>query len=594
VPSGLGSAADVTAAQSTANSAASAASAAQSAANSANAALSDIASDGKLTPVEKRRARLEWDTILAERAGIQGQADTFGVSRTAYDSAFQSLANYLNAGTAWASGAPSWLADANLGTTTTIVGSTFRDNWKALYDARQALLNAVADKARQNAAAAQSTANSAASAASAAQSTADSAASAAAYADALARSSFNLIKNGNSEDTDPTGYEAAGINATPGYARNGSKCRTILTSTAYTNLVLTPLIPCSEGDEFYFEGWAKSTKGTYPYTPRLLFRFIGTGTTLLWAYDARSSLGTTWQKLSASGVAPAGTVAVEFSVDSGATVVPGGIIAWDDFYATRKISAGVIEADAVQTIHLNAYAVTAAKIATDAVKTSNYAEDAYGNPTAGAWLGVGAAQPMKCGPNGLKIGKGTFNQQSLIFDRVFNGMLWYSATGWSLSGTNTPVWSGSNPHTTGCGTLLSSKDGTVATGTTGTVTSVGEASQVLNLPTPDPNVTTRNMTLWLRIGYEWIVEGVYVGSSGYAKLYLQNLTTGGAKTLIGTVSTTTINAWTEGTYNISSVYTAAGVYGLTVELSCGVTIQAIGAPRSVRAKAQVSDIQAIF
>jgi spore maturation protein SpmB len=102
------------------------------------------------------------------------------------------------------------------------------------------------------------------------------------------------------------------------------------------------------------------------------------------------------------------------------------------------------------------------------------------------------------------------------------------------------------------------------------------------------------MTLWLRIGYEWIVEGVYVGSSGYAKLYLQNLTTGGAKTLIGTTSATTVNTWTKGTYNISSVYTAAGVYGLTVELSCGVTIQAIGAPRSVRAKAQVSDIQAIF
>ena len=102
------------------------------------------------------------------------------------------------------------------------------------------------------------------------------------------------------------------------------------------------------------------------------------------------------------------------------------------------------------------------------------------------------------------------------------------------------------------------------------------------------------MTLWLRIGYEWIVEGVYVGSSGYAKLYLRNLTTGGSKTLIGTISTTTVNAWTNGTYDISSVYTAAGAYGLTVELSCGVTIQAFGAPRSVRAKAQVSDIQAIF
>ena len=149
-------------AQAAANNAATAAANAQVAANAANAALADISADGKLTPVEKQSARLQWDTILGERAGIQARADAVSVSRTAYDSAFQALATYLNAGTAWSSGTPSWLADANLSTTTPIDGPTFRENWKSLFDARQAVLNAIT-------AAAQAAANAAAAAAATAQ-----------------------------------------------------------------------------------------------------------------------------------------------------------------------------------------------------------------------------------------------------------------------------------------------------------------------------------------------------------------------------------------------------------------------------------------
>ena len=144
-----------------ANSAQATADQAQASATTANNLLADIASDSKLTPVEKTSVREEWDVIAAEVPVNDTQATAFGITteKTTYDNAFQSLATYLNAGVAWSSGVPSWIADAILSTTTDIVGSTFRANWKAYYDARTALLNAIAAKAKALADTAQDTAD---------------------------------------------------------------------------------------------------------------------------------------------------------------------------------------------------------------------------------------------------------------------------------------------------------------------------------------------------------------------------------------------------------------------------------------------------
>lgn len=124
-------------------------------ADKANASLADIAADNKLTPAEKKSVRKEWDAVYAERAGIRAQADSFGITteKTNYDNDFQALGTYLNGGTAYTIGAtpPSWIADANLATTTTIVGSTFRNNWKNLYADRQALLNKISAEAAKKA-----------------------------------------------------------------------------------------------------------------------------------------------------------------------------------------------------------------------------------------------------------------------------------------------------------------------------------------------------------------------------------------------------------------------------------------------------------
>jgi len=166
----------ISAAQTQANTATTNAATAQTAANTANTAISDIASDNKLVPVEKSAVRAEWDVIAAEKAVLNAQASTFSVTteNTTYNTKFTALADYLNAAT-WSSGIPSWISDANLSVTTTIVGATFRTKFKEYYDARTSLLNAIAAKAKVLADAAQTQANTATTNAATAQTTANTA-----------------------------------------------------------------------------------------------------------------------------------------------------------------------------------------------------------------------------------------------------------------------------------------------------------------------------------------------------------------------------------------------------------------------------------
>jgi len=137
--------ATIAAAQSGADAAAAAAAAAQGDANTANSVLADIASDSVLTPDEKPRVIQDYTVILAEQAGIDGQATNYGVTteKTTYDTAVAALTTYLGTLT-------SPVAWNNLTGNTTIVGATFRGKFADVYTSRQALLDAInaAAKAR--------------------------------------------------------------------------------------------------------------------------------------------------------------------------------------------------------------------------------------------------------------------------------------------------------------------------------------------------------------------------------------------------------------------------------------------------------------
>lgn len=123
---------------------------AQNDADEANSMLSDIANDNKLTAQEKQQTKKEWDVIVSEKPKNDASADKFSVSKTAYGSVYTALSTYITP----------LLSD--LSSTSNITGTEFRAKFKAYYDARTDLLNAISAKAKELADNAQEAADAAA------------------------------------------------------------------------------------------------------------------------------------------------------------------------------------------------------------------------------------------------------------------------------------------------------------------------------------------------------------------------------------------------------------------------------------------------
>lgn len=102
--------------------------------------ITNAASDNILTAGEKPPIILEYSVLTAEQTGIGTQATNYGITteKTTYDTSLSTLATYLGTLT-------SPVAWNNLTGDTTIVGTTFRSNFQAVYAARQALLNKITD-----------------------------------------------------------------------------------------------------------------------------------------------------------------------------------------------------------------------------------------------------------------------------------------------------------------------------------------------------------------------------------------------------------------------------------------------------------------
>ncbi|MCO1336777.1 hypothetical protein MO867_20835, partial [Microbulbifer sp. OS29] len=159
---------DALAAQGQADSALQAAEGAQSDASNALEDLGDIAADGKLHPSEKLQANREYNDLIGEQSGIEGQADSLGIStdKTNYSSAISALTSYLQGLS------PTWNATNS---TTSIVRSTWNGKWQDVYSRRQVLLNTIASVLKLLADNAQSAADDAGNAAAIAQGAAYSA-----------------------------------------------------------------------------------------------------------------------------------------------------------------------------------------------------------------------------------------------------------------------------------------------------------------------------------------------------------------------------------------------------------------------------------
>lgn len=119
--------------------------AAQAAANQASsdaatatAAITDIASDNKITDNERPTLIKDRDDIVNNQSAIDTQATTYAVTteKTSYDASISTLTTYLATLTNWnvLGAAP-----------TTIVGTTLRQKFLDVYAARQVLLQKIAD-----------------------------------------------------------------------------------------------------------------------------------------------------------------------------------------------------------------------------------------------------------------------------------------------------------------------------------------------------------------------------------------------------------------------------------------------------------------
>jgi hypothetical protein len=143
----------------------------------ANNKLADIANDNKLTPADKQDTKKEWDVIVAEKLTIESQATTYGITteKTNYVNSYNTLNTYITP------------LLSSLTTTSDIVGTTFRSNFKDYYDKKAILLKKITDSAKTLADNAQTAANNAATAAQNAQNSIDN----------LSVGGKNWIRNGN-------------------------------------------------------------------------------------------------------------------------------------------------------------------------------------------------------------------------------------------------------------------------------------------------------------------------------------------------------------------------------------------------------------
>lgn len=216
----------------------------------------------------------------------------------------------------------------------------------------------------------------------------------AAYADALARSSNNLIRNGNSEDSNPSSFEAVGV--TTGNAYTGSKCRSVVGTAGSTYNAITSRMPCAPGDQFYSEAWIKLASAAG--SGRIVFQVYDASGSNIATYATSTTGTTSYAKVTGSCTIPANGATVEINLGTVAIGV-GNTAYFDALYCCRMISTGMIQADAIQT--------------------SNYAEDGGGNPTAGARMDI-SSTALKVAANNLQIGPTVFSDY--LLQRILQGL----------------------------------------------------------------------------------------------------------------------------------------------------------------------------
>jgi predicted phage tail protein len=526
------------AAQGTANSAASAAATAQASANAVTATVADITADDKVTAPEKMALKPHYDSIISEQAGIDAQADSFSVSRATYDTNVNNLASYATSVSLWAS----MTATTDLGAGG---GAVFRGYIESVLTSRQAVLNAIYAAAKAKADGAQSTGN--------------TALTNAAYANTLARDNFNLVKNGNSSNSsaDPSTPEGLGLyNSGAVSVLAPAKWARLLTATTSGVLnVFTALIPCVQGDQFMAQCQGTFATTTTGGDPRIVLAWFNAAGE--WfasdpspAITAANSNYAAPSTIRVSGTAPAGAVGVKVCAYTDA--IGAGTLQYvvNNFFACRKISAGMLEA-------LLAIVGT--------IQSDNYVAGTSSTPATGFWLSGTAATKTALGGatysvqfelgtsalfGGYLVGDMTKRAQPI--NRIRNGSFYLNLGEWTATG----------------GVAYSASSATAGTGSaalsasTATYDVTGTLSQSFSMP---GLFTGQVATLALKTA---LVTNSNNGDTCSVTAYLLNQSTG-TETNLGTWSYATNNqtlSWTARSVDITSQVSSGGDFSLRLDL----------------------------
>ena len=337
------------------------------------ASVSTLNDDDILSRAKKPQLIKDYNAELQEQTQLDAQGTALGVSTASYDSGVAALTSFLQG---LGGVGPAWnfldvTTDTSMGAGG---GATLRNDWNTVAARRALLQKALTDKIQGNAA----------------------------YADALARSSNNLIKNGNSEDLGATGFDAAGATSV-GIPHTGTRCRQLLGDPSLpTNLQITDKIWCNPSEQYYLQVWTRMYAAVTGYGGTLVARvYNASGTVVQYAFLPPETTTNYSLKNTSFTVDPAGAYFIVSLYTEGAAgggIGAGNAVYADELYLTKKITAGMIQGDAIQT--------------------SNYAETA-GNPTAGARMDI-SGSALKVYRDGLQIGATVFSEY--LLGRIVQGM----------------------------------------------------------------------------------------------------------------------------------------------------------------------------
>lgn len=400
-----------------------------------NATIDDLKNDDVLVPSEKRLIKREVDKLAFAQVDINALADSWNVLHTAYDTAISNLLTYLASLENWDGSKRDWKDYTTVVKLGTGGGKALWAKFDAISQEYSALFKKIneAIKAGQLKTYQDSI-----------QYTANNAILKAGFLDAngqipantkvspgsitspliaanqifghhmvLANLS-NLIGNPNSENLDNPVGSVEGASITYGNAYNGSYCRYAYSGS---ETPITKNIDCNSRETYNLQCQVKSDGNGNP-TLRI-YTTDGSGYESLYRSITGGS-STSYHVIGTKFAIPAGAKSFRVKITS---TGPG--YGYFDEFMLRLCSDATLIVDG---------SITGELISGDAIKTSNYQEDLYGNPTQGAKLGINTTQPLKVGPNGLNIGGSIFNQASLRTNRVVNGKMFPDLYGWKFIG----------------------------------------------------------------------------------------------------------------------------------------------------------------